>query len=74
MIHINSIKSSIQNQLYNQSTESNEEPNLNLSQSSVDLFEETEEIEIPEEDNYNHQPNGSVSICVNSDRNDKLVK
>lgn len=68
MIHINSIKSSIQNQLSNQNTESN----LNLSQSSVDLFEETEDIELPEEENYDHQSNGSV--CVNSDKNNKLVK
>lgn len=49
MIHINSIKSSIQNQLSNQNTESHEESNLNLSQSSVDLFEETEDIEILED-------------------------
>lgn len=73
MIHINSIKSSIQNHSSNQNTESNEESNLNLSQSSVDLFEETEDIDIPEE-NYSHQPNESVSVSVNSDRNDKLVK
>jgi len=74
MIHINSIKSSIQNHSSNQNTESNGESNLNLSQSSVDLFEETEDNEVPEEENYNHQSNGSVSICINSDRNDKLVK
>jgi len=57
MIHINSIKSSIQNHLSNQNTESNGESYLNLSQSSVDLFEETEDIEVPEEENYNHQSN-----------------
>ncbi|XP_015364953.1 PREDICTED: uncharacterized protein LOC107162515 [Diuraphis noxia] len=74
MIHINSIKSSIQNHLSNQNTESNGESNLNLSQSSVDLFDETEDIEVPEEENNYHQSNGSESICVNSDKNDKLVK
>jgi len=74
MIHINSIKSAIQNHSSNQNTESNEKSNLNLSQSSVDLFEETEDIDFPEEENYNHQTNGSVSIYVNSDRNDELVK
>lgn len=70
MVHLNTIKSSIQNQLSNQNTEYHGESNLNLSQSSVDLFEETEDIEILEEDNHNYQSNGSVSICVNSDRND----
>lgn len=74
MIHINSIKSSVQNHLSNQNTESNGESNLNLSQSSVDLFEETEDTELPEQENYSHQSNGSLSICVNSNKNDELVK
>ncbi|XP_026805773.1 uncharacterized protein LOC113548882 [Rhopalosiphum maidis] len=74
MIHINSVKSSMQNHLYSQNNESNRESNLSLSQSSVDLFEETEDIEVPEQENDNHQSNGSVSICVNSDKNDELVK
>jgi len=43
----------MQNHLSSENNESNEESNLNLSQSSVDLFEETEEIEVQEqEDDY----------------------
>ncbi|XP_025190699.1 uncharacterized protein LOC112591188 [Melanaphis sacchari] len=70
MIHINSIKSSMQNHLSSPSKESS----LNLSQSSIDLFEEIEDIGVPEQENYNHQSNGSVSICVNSNKNNELVK
>lgn len=74
MNHINSIKSSMQNHLSSQNNESNEESNLNLSQSSVDLFEETEDIEVQEQENDCIQSNRSISICVKSDKNNELVK
>jgi hypothetical protein len=38
----------MQNHLYSQNNDSNRESNLSLSQSSVDLFEENEDIEVPE--------------------------
>lgn len=74
MNHINSIKSSMQNHLSSQNNEFNEESNLNLSQSSVDLFEETEDIEVQEQENDYLQSNRSISACVKSDKNNKLVK
>ncbi|KAE9543007.1 hypothetical protein AGLY_002918 [Aphis glycines] len=73
MNHINSIKSSMQNHLSSQNNESNEESNLNLSQSSVDLFEETEDIEVQEQENDCIQSNRSISICVKSDKNNELA-
>jgi len=74
MIHINSIKSSLQNHLSIQNTESNEESILNLSQSSVDLFEEPKNVELTDHENDNYQSIESNSICVNSDRNNEPVK